>query len=408
MESKDTLSSCSNSKAQKMQQIQDTAKKSCMVSFQQLHSHLKRLSQSDLQGSRTESVFKCAFGTLSGQDTETFTGTMFLNVEQLEKQLDNEDFQEIGSIAAFNAIPEFRDTLIQHLEYVKKLIDERVQMTREYDSWVNERQMQTTEEKVDTSKALGAISVDTESSKTESKEQDTSSRSRNHAHDDDVDVRPIYDEEPMAEKCVFSANHDSCVTKFLKDVNARAKVPSNKTTTRRKPVEQISVAKKLERHIPKGHRWKPTGKIFKTVSLRWVPTGRILTSSTTKVDCEPPNSSNADITNQNECEQTRDVSAVKMEILLEPTANKLLVDIYARRSYALSWIPCQGDSLNLSDHSLILAKSDSSPHAYAQTTKIYKASRLKNQESSNTKTKTSTNSDKQDLPQDYKSIKGDC
>nr|GEW75955.1 hypothetical protein [Tanacetum cinerariifolium] len=48
------------------------------------------------------------------------------------------------------------------------------------------------------------------------------------------------------------------------------------------------------------------------------------------------------------------------------------------RSYALSWKPCQGDSLNLPDHrfrrrccSLIPAESDSSPHAHAQTTKIY-------------------------------------
>ncbi|GJV79922.1 hypothetical protein Tco_1515792 [Tanacetum coccineum] len=56
-------------------------------------------------------------------------------------------------------------------------------------------------------------------------------------------------------------------------------------------------------------RWKPTGKIFKTVGLRWVPTGKIFTSSTTKVDSEPTNGSNEDITNQYECEQTLDVSA---------------------------------------------------------------------------------------------------
>nr|GEU78439.1 hypothetical protein [Tanacetum cinerariifolium] len=59
------------------------------------------------------------------------------------------------------AIPEFHDTLIQHLESVKKSIDERVQLKREYDNWVNERRMQTTEEKVDTSQALDASSVDT-------------------------------------------------------------------------------------------------------------------------------------------------------------------------------------------------------------------------------------------------------
>ncbi|GKB48103.1 hypothetical protein Tco_0898856 [Tanacetum coccineum] len=56
-------------------------------------------------------------------------------------------------------------------------------------------------------------------------------------------------------------------------------------------------------------RWKPTGKIFKTIGLRWVPTGKIFTSSTTKVDSEPTNGSNEDITNQYECEQTLDVSA---------------------------------------------------------------------------------------------------
>nr|GFA94754.1 hypothetical protein [Tanacetum cinerariifolium] len=79
-------------------------------------------------------------------------------------------------------IPKFRDTLIQHLESVKKSIDERVQLKREYDSWVNERQMQTTEEKVDMSQPLDASSVDTESSRPESKEQDTSSSSGNDAH----------------------------------------------------------------------------------------------------------------------------------------------------------------------------------------------------------------------------------
>nr|GEU73699.1 hypothetical protein [Tanacetum cinerariifolium] len=96
------------------------------------------------------------------------------------------------------AISEFCDTLIQHLEYVKKSIDERAQLKREYDSWVNERWMQTTEEKIDTSKALDASSVDTECSRAHSKERDTSSISGSDAHDDGADIRPIYDEEPMA------------------------------------------------------------------------------------------------------------------------------------------------------------------------------------------------------------------
>nr|GEU42879.1 hypothetical protein [Tanacetum cinerariifolium] len=421
------------------------------------------------------------------------------------------------------AILEFHDTLIQHLESVKKSIDERIQQKREYDSWVNERQMQTIKEKVDMSKTLDSSLVDKESSGTESKEQDACNRSGNNAHADGADIRPIYDEEPMdkvqttaginvfaigqqhteqpkfnnegevdqnakeflgkpmlqshrnqsvvrqptafkseqtkileprfasqvdvyndlskpvtthylpkekphhmiassnsrislknmprfssndmvynhyleeakkkteersrnsepslmpsarsqstangskpkprinnqnsrnwhaskssyittkivpivehsrnsrnfsdskhivcfkCQKCAFSAYHDSCLTKFLKEVNSRAKVPSNKTMNRNKPVEQISVPNTQERHIPTGHRfsnkktsimqkktmtprsclrWKPTGIIFKTVGLRWVPTEKIFTSSTTKVDSEPLNGSNADITNQ--------------------------------------------------------------------------------------------------------------
>ncbi|GJS29179.1 hypothetical protein Tco_0489799 [Tanacetum coccineum] len=232
METKDTLSSCSNSKEQQIQQIQDKAKESCMVSFRQLHSHLKLLSNNDLKGTRTECGFKRAFATLFGQDVETFTCTMFLNMDQLEKQLDNEEFQEIGSMATFKVLEiqfqmfiksrilddeyvvmtrnyflqytllkilEFRDTLMQHMESVKKSIDKRALHKREYDSWVNERPMQTTEGKVDTSKALDAILVNTESSGTESKEQDTSSRLGNDAHSDDGNIRPIYDEEPMTE-----------------------------------------------------------------------------------------------------------------------------------------------------------------------------------------------------------------
>nr|GFA50641.1 hypothetical protein [Tanacetum cinerariifolium] len=61
-----------------------------------------------------------------------------------------------------------------------------------------EPMVETIEEKVDTSKELDASLVDTKSSGTKSVEQNTSTRSGNDAHAD-VDIRPIYDEEPMAE-----------------------------------------------------------------------------------------------------------------------------------------------------------------------------------------------------------------
>ncbi|GJT90822.1 hypothetical protein Tco_1079667 [Tanacetum coccineum] len=128
---------------------------------------------------------------------------MGINVE--ERQLfKNAQFKKLKhgcllSETTQKKIHEFRDTLIQHMESVKKSIDERAQHKREYDSWVNERQIQTTEDKVDTGKAVDASLVNTESIGTESKEQDTSSRSGNDAHADDADIRPIYDEEPMVE-----------------------------------------------------------------------------------------------------------------------------------------------------------------------------------------------------------------
>nr|GEV80852.1 ribonuclease H-like domain-containing protein [Tanacetum cinerariifolium] len=335
------------------------------------------------------------------------------------------------------------------MEYFKKSIDKRALHKREYDNRMNEKRMQTTEEKVDTSKALEASLVETESSGTDSRGHDTSSRSGNDPRVDDAYIKPVYDEEPMAErkesacakphhmivlgssryssndmvhkhyleeakkqtqelgknsktrvmpstrsksttdgskpkprinnqnsknwhaskssckttktvpiaehsrnsrnfsdskhfvcstcqKCVFNANHDACVTKFLNEVNSRAKVPFNKTTNRNKLIEQISVAKKPKRLILKGHkfsikktttmhektmtprsclRWKPTGKIFNTVGLRCVPTRKIFFSSTTKVDSEPTNGLDPYITKQYECKQTLDVSAGNMSYL---------------------------------------------------------------------------------------------
>ncbi|GJR77376.1 hypothetical protein Tco_0089741 [Tanacetum coccineum] len=94
-----------------------------------------------------------------------------------------------------DSIFRIHDTMIQNMGYVKKQL-RRALHKLEYDSRVNERLMQTTEEKVDSSKALDASLVIIESNETESQEQDTSSR--NDAHADDADIRPIYNEEPMA------------------------------------------------------------------------------------------------------------------------------------------------------------------------------------------------------------------
>ncbi|GJU57713.1 hypothetical protein Tco_1235479, partial [Tanacetum coccineum] len=107
------------------------------------------------------------------------------------------------------------------------------------------------------------------------------------------------------QKCIFNANHDHCVTKFLNEVNSRAKVPSNKTANNNKPIEQTNFAKKPERQIPKRHRFsiKKTSVVHEKTRtprscLRWKP-----------IVNPPQNGSNDDITNQYECKKTLDVSA---------------------------------------------------------------------------------------------------
>ncbi|GJZ09553.1 hypothetical protein Tco_0543836 [Tanacetum coccineum] len=81
-------------------------------------------------------------------------------------------------------------------------------------------------------------------------------------------------------------------------------------------------------------RWQPTGRILKTVCLRWVPTGKTLASSTTKVESEPPNGSNADIPNQCESEQALNVSAGTL--LSTEVHNKLLKSFAKLEKHSIS------------------------------------------------------------------------
>ncbi|GJS48047.1 retrovirus-related pol polyprotein from transposon TNT 1-94 [Tanacetum coccineum] len=200
----------------------------------------------------------------------------FLNVDQLTKSnLTTEEFQEDGSMTAFWVVnnqfqkfidskftldydsqmtdtyfveytgievQHFRDTLLQHLGNVKKSVAERTRHQRQCNS-----------------------------------------RSGNDTDADDADIRPIYDEEPMAE--------------------VQLTAECNIFAIGQQHTEQPEIINE--------------GRVDQTVGLRWVPTGKIFTPSTTKVDSEPPNGSNADITNQYESAQTLDVSAVRTRRQLE-------------------------------------------------------------------------------------------
>nr|GEU30803.1 hypothetical protein [Tanacetum cinerariifolium] len=157
------------------------AKEKCMTYFRSLHSHLQVLSKGYLKGTRIKYGFKRAFMSLFGQDVDTFTRTMFLNVDQLQKLLDKDEFQEDGSMAAFWVISrqfhmfidskftldydsqmtdkyfaeftgievtQFRETLLQHMSNVKKSVAERTRHQRQYERRVNKRHMQTQESKI--------------------------------------------------------------------------------------------------------------------------------------------------------------------------------------------------------------------------------------------------------------------
>ncbi|GJX20545.1 retrovirus-related pol polyprotein from transposon TNT 1-94 [Tanacetum coccineum] len=81
---------------------------------------------------------------------------------------------------------------------------------------------------------------------------------------------------------------------------------------------------------------------------------------------------------KNEVVYEEDIAFLKYDkIFLLSTGKKRWCDSI---SYALSWKPCQGDSLNLPDHRIhkdgdgdasFQLESDSLPHAHAQTTKTY-------------------------------------
>ncbi|GJX13768.1 hypothetical protein Tco_0205526 [Tanacetum coccineum] len=206
METKDTLSSCSYSDEQDMQQMLKQAKilkGGCLNGLSALKSNFTRILEQGI----TKSEFERAFSHIFGEDVDTFTRTFSQNMDTLEQQLTKETILESNCQNAFRVLKTqfkkiFRSVLIKpsslddymlktiiHEQTIQKRlddkklqiqecpvqevkaldviskdkakkscmsIDERAQHKREYDSWVNERQIQTTEGKVDSSKAVDA------------------------------------------------------------------------------------------------------------------------------------------------------------------------------------------------------------------------------------------------------------
>ena len=68
--------------------------------------------------------FERAFATLFGQDVQTFTCKMILNLDQLQQQLDQGESSKLGSMAAFCVIN----------KQLQVFIDSKFTMEYDYDS----------------------------------------------------------------------------------------------------------------------------------------------------------------------------------------------------------------------------------------------------------------------------------
>ncbi|GJR05352.1 hypothetical protein Tco_0528336 [Tanacetum coccineum] len=217
-------------------------------------------------------------------------------------------------------VKQFRDTLLQHMGNVKKSVVERTRHQRQYDRRVNKRQMQTQESKVDTGKALDAELVVTESNGTEYGKQDTSSRSGNDADADDANIKPVYDEEPMA-KVQLTAECNVFVTgqqhveqpEFNNEGRVDQDVEQSKTIEHATSLitQNADLKAQIQEKVfaiaaLKNKLRKLKGNI---VDTKWIPTGKLFDSCTRKADSDSTHGSSVDISKIRECKQTLDLSA---------------------------------------------------------------------------------------------------
>ncbi|GJU58673.1 hypothetical protein Tco_1236439 [Tanacetum coccineum] len=103
METKDTLSSCSYSDEQDMQQMLKQAKilkGGCLNGLSTLKSNFTRILEQGI----TKSEFERAFSHIFGEDVDTFTRTFSQNMDTLEQQLTKETILESNCQNAFRVL----------------------------------------------------------------------------------------------------------------------------------------------------------------------------------------------------------------------------------------------------------------------------------------------------------------
>ena len=227
-------STCSNSPANELHQptkLPDNAKDCCIECFQLLHSHLKVLfAQPGYLGG-----FNRAFTTLFCESVETFTVKMTLYLDQLQQQLEEGEFSEGRSMAAFYVINNqlqafinsrfieeydhesqmtkkcfatytgievdvFRVTLLQYMGNVKEYIEERAHHKLKHEDKVKACQMKSNDGIVNSAKASDVGLAVTEGRGSETNKLRTTYRSMSlGGHHRDAYIRPIKEQVSYAE-----------------------------------------------------------------------------------------------------------------------------------------------------------------------------------------------------------------
>ncbi|GJZ02337.1 hypothetical protein Tco_0520298 [Tanacetum coccineum] len=200
METKDTLSSCSDLDEQEIQQLQKQAKNLKEISIHKLNA-LKITTQRLERHTFTHSLlFERSFSRLFSNDVKTFKYELSQNMNNLEKQLNNEILHEKDSKSALSVIKvqfdkfihsemlkssnydsnarearqdfkdytqieaqSFKDLIIQHMESTEQFIVERARHEQEIHNRfkrLNERKLQIQECMVQEVKASDASSRD--------------------------------------------------------------------------------------------------------------------------------------------------------------------------------------------------------------------------------------------------------
>ncbi|GJW55357.1 hypothetical protein Tco_0099442 [Tanacetum coccineum] len=150
---------------------------------------------------------------------------------------------------------------------------------------------------------------------------------------------------PTCKKCIYSANHDECILKYL------SKIPIGQ---RFSPNKSYNVY--LKTTPPRsGLTWKPTGRIFTQVVLKWIPIRKSVETRYNTNNSALPLGKETHNPKTVICANSSSLSActsmASEPISSKGSSNDSYKDGYGDASFQL--------------------KSNSLPHAHAQTTKTY-------------------------------------